>query len=176
MRMAAEEEGPVTPGGPSKALAVALDLAINGYARDLQLLGDGRIRPSALEQFPEFGSLPVCTWRLGEAWRLQFISALLALRDRIADGGSMHPVCVAQEIGLWGAIEIAEASDPTSCEWEDLREDLFQDTDFLLLFDPRSDGLASDPGAHSEMGFGNLEPHEWFEPFNNVAELLGNAG
>lgn len=83
------------------------------------------------------------------------------------------PSSVAEEIVLWYIVGLATESasdhgvDPQGL---DALEDLmFQDTDFLSLYDNAADGI-QDSEAGKMMGMGRLDFSEWFLPFNNAED------
>ena len=51
--------------------------------------------------------------------------------------------------------------------WDSVRQDLFQDNDLALLYDPALDGLENDPRMAGE-GIEMLHPDRWFTWFGNV--------
>jgi hypothetical protein len=94
---------------------------------------------------------------------------------------------VGEEVALWRILREAEASasegefqgyldrlptHPVDLNFEDLRDALYQDHDFLMLDDPSHDGIedADDPD-NRYLGIGdNLVPQNWFKTFLNMPE------
>ena len=65
------------------------------------------------------------------------------------------------EDNLYTAEELASVRD----KLEEIHDLAFEDHDVLMLFNARLDGLEEGPGAE-RMGFVNLHPRDWFEPFD----------
>lgn len=101
--------------------------------------------------------------RAGRRRALQAYGDLAAI---FKSGQLPRPACTAEEIALWLIIELAAAFEqdrdawptnwselrtipPTANDfnWDELREDLFEDHDFLMLYSPDLDGI-EDPLEH----------------------------
>jgi hypothetical protein len=88
---------------------------------------------------------------------------------------SSTPSSVAEEMLLWHMIDLAheraaEGGRAGSVEaMEFLRDALFQDTDFLFLFDPKFDGI-EESRMGEQLGVGHVHSSEWFLPFGNAQD------
>lgn len=113
------------------------------------------------------------------AWRRRFVAGFEHIADRLTapDDGAVLARCTAEEIALHLTINLAHdhwlndiVSPPAVWHLPDhgaqdeafvwMRDVLFEDHDFLMLFNPALDGieLDTDNGSH-------LLPANWFEPF-----------
>jgi hypothetical protein len=79
--------------------------------------------------------------------------------------------CVAEELALFALILQAQvfldlrelANDEQA--WSDFRDLVFEDEDFLFLFNPELDGIEETEWAREHAVFG-LKFNEWFQPFD----------
>ena len=69
---------------------------------------------------------------------------------------------------LWSTVIRQPAS--RDFDWPSLREDLFEDTDFLMLYAPELDGVDDpDDEVNQSLGIGeHLRPRDWFTPFGGA--------
>jgi len=82
--------------------------------------------------------------------------------------------CLAEELALRAildrAIDIAEERG-VEAAFGAVEDALFEDTDFLLLFDPAQDGIeGSDIGRY--LGIGSLGIDDWFRPFRGASDAV----
>lgn len=112
-------------------------------------------------------------------WRQRFVAAFKHIADRLAapDGDEVLARCAAEEIALYLTIDLAfdhwlnDMVSPAAVRhlphhgdqdeaflW--MRDVLFEDHDFLMLFNPALDGVELDRDGDSP-----LRPANWFEPF-----------
>jgi len=122
-------------------------------------------------------------------WRRQAVQSFDHLPADIRTLEIPIPRCTADEVALWlmldraSAIEedpdawpglwssiVKIASSPDDFDWPSLREDLFEDTDFLLLYAPGTHGIDDpDDEVHQSLGIGeHLRPQGWFTTFGGA--------
>lgn len=114
------------------------------------------------------------------AWRQQFGAGFDHLAGRLADvddDGDVLARCTGEEIGLHLAINLAERHlidgavfpaagchlrdhGPADRAFNRMREVLFEDHDFLLLYTPSLDGIETELDGNPL-----LHPRDWFIPF-----------
>lgn len=133
--------------------------------------------------------LPQQTEYQDDKWFQQLRLELEILRNRIAWGEAQSPAvltCTAHEVLMWAIIDEAEAlqihavmersgiADAAGIsrseydhDWEGPRSDLFEDHDFLMLRNPRLDGIASDTELIEWLGNDLLAPAQWFTEFRS---------
>ncbi|MFE6052878.1 hypothetical protein ACFQ6N_19145 [Kitasatospora sp. NPDC056446] len=162
------------------ALSVLADQAYD----DADELGDGVVRTGEDGTWGVFGRLPRLTWKQDHQWRRAFARACDDLSNDLEAGQQPEPTCPAEEM----ALHLALADAPSTRElledlpkhqalphhaddydWDACTDLLFQDTDILMLFSPRLDGIEDpDDTANQAMGIGDMRPAAWFKPFDNV--------
>ncbi|MGW7441948.1 hypothetical protein [Kitasatospora sp. NPDC054795] len=168
-------------------LHTALSLLAHEAYEDAEGLGDGRLVPDEHEgTWGVFPRLPKLTFATDLQRRRRFARAA----DDVARGRWPRPTCTAEELALYLAID--DASDSAD-ELEDNPDDtvadahstlpvhrddydfggctdmFFQDTDVLMLYSARFDGIEDPDGdANRQLGVGDLRARAWFEPFGNV--------
>jgi hypothetical protein len=162
-------------------LVCCLEVLASQYGDEVEDLGQADLTPTNASQY-NFGSLPISTWKLGQAWRENHLENIQELQQRVSETGGATPYNTAQEIILWEALSDAMTATvegvweevlgslPAHGDdylWVELRESLYQDQDFRLLFDPRHDGIENDK-ALAKLGFANLHPRDWFQTFANI--------
>jgi hypothetical protein len=152
--------------------------------------GRSDVEDDDLNQWLLFDRYPRITHSRDAAWRRRALQSYDHLVAAMNSGRDPHPQCTAEEMALWFMIELAEAFEQDRGEWptvwaeieefaasrddfnwDDLREDLFQDQDFLMLYSPELDGI-EDPanGFNAMMRIGPyLRPQDWFTPFGESA-------
>ncbi|MQS14786.1 hypothetical protein F7Q99_21605 [Streptomyces kaniharaensis] len=155
---------------------------------DADELGDGRLVPDEHEgNWGVFARLPKLTFDADLQWRRRFARAADDLADDLEHGRWPQPTCTAEELALHLALddardratELDEEDDsdthsmlpthPDDYDYGTCTEMFFQDTDVLMLYSPRFDGI-EDPDAdtNQQLGGGDLRAKAWFEPFLNV--------
>jgi hypothetical protein len=129
-----------------------------------------------------FGTYPRITHREGQRWRRQAARCYDDLAHDLEIGAWPRPTCVGEEIALWKIV--GEAEDPwmeevfaefidrlplhpADRDFDLLREVLFEDLDFQMLYDPSRDGIEDpDDPENRFLGIGdNLKPENWFQTF-----------
>lgn len=137
-----------------------------------------------------FDRYPRITHGRDAGWRRRALRAYGDLAAIINSGQFPRPGCTAEEMALWLIIELAAAFEqdrdawptiwselqalPATADdfnWDELREDLFEDHDFLMLYSPDLDGI-EDPLDHvnTQLRIGPyLRPQDWFTPFGESA-------
>ncbi|WP_395292871.1 hypothetical protein ACF9IK_04125 [Kitasatospora hibisci] len=137
-----------------------------------------------------FPRLPKLTFATDLQWRRRFARAADDLADDLEHGHWPQPTCTAEELALYLAIddardrvdELEDDPDETGVDTHNTlpthRDDydfgactdmFFQDTDVLMLYSPRFDGIEDPDGdANRQLGVGDLRAQSWFEPFGNI--------
>ncbi|MET8626309.1 hypothetical protein ABZW30_21570 [Kitasatospora sp. NPDC004669] len=172
-------------------LYTALSLLADEAYDDAEELGDGRLVPDEHEgSWGVFPRLPKLTFASDLQWRRRFARAADDLADDLERGHWPRPTCTAEELALHLAIddagdsadELGDDSDGTGHGTRSTlpvhRDDydfgactdmFFQDTDVLMLYSSRFDGIEDPDGdANRQLGVGDLRAQAWFEPFGNV--------
>ncbi|MFI9276164.1 hypothetical protein ACIGXM_36615 [Kitasatospora sp. NPDC052896] len=154
---------------------------------DAEELGDGRLVPDEREgNWGVFARLPKLTFGADLQWRRRFARAADDLADDLEHGNWPQPTCTGEELALHLALDDArdrvdELGDteadthhglPThrdDYEFDACTDMFFQDTDVLMLYDRRFDGIGDpDDDTNRQLGVGDLRAPAWFEPFGNV--------
>jgi hypothetical protein len=171
---ALEPEAPLT-ARTARILHVLLRRGATQVYDDLHVLGDdavGSVEAGELAVLPE---LPTLTYAKDALWRRQMARAFDDLADDLAAGRTPYPRCTGEAVALWLALEWApdyvryvatgtlapDQAGEGDDNWEELREVMFRDTDFLELYNPAMDGF-----EHTEeaifLGVENMNPKDWF--------------
>ncbi|MEU7042824.1 hypothetical protein AB0A77_17400 [Streptomyces varsoviensis] len=162
-------------------LCVLADQAYDDSAE----LGDRPLVPDEHDgHWGVFACLPKLTYAADLQWRRQFARAADDLAGDLERGQWPEPTCTAEELALHLAIRDAgdrgdegdaageRGSLPThryDYDFDMCSEMFFQDTDVLMLYSARFDGIEDPDGEHDQhMGIGDLRAAAWFEPFLNV--------
>ncbi|MFJ1754375.1 tetratricopeptide repeat protein [Kitasatospora sp. NPDC088134] len=176
-----------TPWQPTpRTLAVLLaNLEILGdMVHDaVEEAGDRRIKIKGPWHFV-LDQLPSQTWRMGAAWRRNFVRCFDDLAADIRSGGMPSPRCTGEEMALHIALEHASAmsqdepdlverfvegkpAEAGDYDWCECSELLFQGHDVLFLYDPWLSSVADPQSSLGQrMGVAYLQPEDWFEPFD----------
>lgn len=167
----AEDEGDdgwqLTPRTADALHDALSELAGDAY-NDVTRHGDALVDP-ADESWVMLQRLPRITYDQDAAWRRQIARAADDLRGDLEAGQWPQPRCTAEAVCLYLAITDAEAYeeahgeahedlDDDDYDWETCLDVLFDDTDFLTLFDPMND-------ADNDQAAGDLRPATWFTTF-----------
>lgn len=137
-----------------------------------------------------FDRYPRITHTRDAAWRRRALQSYDDLVAAMNSDRDPYPNCTADELALWFMIEMAAAFEqdrdawptvwssaaalpesPDDFNWHELRDDLFQDHDFLMLYSPDLDGI-EDPANQDNVTLGigpYLRPQDWFTPFGESA-------
>ncbi|MFD5565578.1 hypothetical protein [Kitasatospora griseola] len=164
------------------ALSVLADQAYD-HAEEL---GDRPVgRQEAEDGWEFFTALPPLTFAADLQWRRQMARAVDDLAGDLEQGKWPEPTCTAEEVALHLALRDApdylDEVEEYGTSHQDLpvhRDDydfemcgeiFFQDTDFLMLYSRRYDGIEDPDGdVNQQFGIGDLRTEAWFEPFQNV--------
>ena len=153
---------------------------------DLDILGEGSV--NEMETLV-LARLPNIVRNRPASWLAGFSRTCPDLIGDIDAGQDPRPRCTAEEFVL--SVTIARLEDLVSGNWavataavghvsetdhdfiwDAVRQDLFQDSDLGLLYDPALDGLESDPRLADE-GIEMLHPDRWFTWFGNADPRSG---
>ncbi len=102
------------------------------------------------------------------AFAKRFLVAFLTVTWKLKDPSGVH-VCAnqAEELALYALIQATQ--DALPLEIDDLsafQEAVYEDSDFLFLFDPAMDGIAQ-ALAPVDPSITAYDVKDWFEPFND---------
>lgn len=144
-----------------------------------------------------FDRYPRTTKGQDARWRDRALQSFEDLAADIDKLGTPVPRCTADEVALWLMLDLASGIEEEreawpelwtmvtelpahrhDFDWDSLRENLFEDTDFLMLYSPALDGL-DDPAdeVNQALGIGeNLQPQHWFTLFGGAAPRTRAAG
>lgn len=132
-----------------------------------------------------FGSLPPVTRCQDSTWRKQMARAFDDLAADLSSGTEVEPRCTGEEMALHLGIARAEALTKNrprflrehladlpehrrDFDWDACSDELFEDHDVLMLFDPALDGVEdSSSPVNQALGMVNLAPLDWFTPFDS---------
>ena len=165
MAMGASFDEEVLPPSHRLALADACDRLTDLGLDDLAavLHGDWPVADSTVAGFLPRRYLA----RYTPVFLKRFVVCLITVAWKLAQPGRVPLACVAEELAAWALIReagrVLEERDEAA-DFGLFTDDLYEDTDFLILFDPRLDGLeSSEVGAYLGMGYLGLK--DWFVPF-----------
>lgn len=165
MAMGASFDAEILPPSHRRALADACDRLIDLWLDELAAVthGDWPATDSAIAHALPRRYLLDYT----PTFAKQFFVCLVTVAWKLAQPGRVPLACVAEELAAWALIEEAELvleEEGVAADFGPFTDDLYEDTDFLVLFDPKLDGLeSSEVGAY--LGMGYLEHKDWFVPF-----------
>ncbi|MFE7194353.1 hypothetical protein [Kitasatospora sp. NPDC057541] len=184
-----EDEGCLWQLTPRTAdlLHTALTVLADEAYDDAEELGDNRLVQDDHEgNWGVFARMPKLTFAADLQWRRRFARAADDLADDLEHGRWPQPTCTAEELALHFALEDArdlreELGDTDDADHAALpvhRDDydfdactdmFFQDTDVLMLYDARFDGIEDPDGeTNRQIGMGDLRAEAWFDPFGDV--------
>ncbi|MFD8478199.1 hypothetical protein [Kitasatospora sp. NPDC059673] len=164
------------------ALSVLADQAYD----ETEDLGDRPLTAENRSAWDIFASMPKLTYRCDLQWRRRMARALDDLVGDLEKGDWPEPTCTAEELALHLALREApsyrdEVDDNDGhphhqlpvhrddYDYDACRDLFFQDTDVLMLYSARFDGIEDpDNDINRDLGIGDLRPAAWFEPFGNV--------
>ncbi len=112
--------------------------------------------------------------RYSGAFRRKFLVALLTVGYKLALPEPPVPflTCSAEELALYVLIEEAREglkANGTESDFSEFEDRAFQDDmDIGILYDMALDGV-EDTTVGDNMGYGNLQFDQWFEPFLNAS-------
>ncbi|WP_326811034.1 hypothetical protein OIE62_23115 [Streptomyces scopuliridis] len=160
---------------------------------DCEELGDRPVVPDEREgHWGVFTNLPKLTFAADLQWRRRFARAADDLAADLERGQWPEPTCTAEELALHLAIR--DASDRgdedhatgrhgrlpahrDDYDFDMCSEIFFQDSDVLMLYSARFDGIEDPDGETNQyMGIGDLRASAWFEPFLNVTARAPHRG
>jgi hypothetical protein len=148
---------------------------------ELEALGDSAISPPDDDlSWHVWSRYPPLTWGQDSLWRRYAVAAFRDLSRDLSRGVWPMPENAAEEMALWLIIDDAEdrvefvsgeisdfPAHPDDHTWEECRDALFHDHDFLLLFDPVTEraGDPEDPMHAIVPDIADYRPAAWFDPF-----------
>jgi hypothetical protein len=103
----------------------------------------------------------------------QFFVCILTVAWKLAQPSPTYLACLAEEMAAWAIIQEAEAEleqQGEEADFDPFIEDLFEDTDFLQLFDDANDGI-EETELGKVMGMTSLAFKDWFVPFRGHADV-----
>jgi hypothetical protein len=155
----------ILPADHVRALMNACDLLVDQCYDDLQYLDldDWDFSDCAMEQHLPSKYLPFYT----PLFARQFTVCVIVVAWKIAQLLPVPLSCVAEELAMNAVIETATwllEEDGKSPDFSALEDDIYEDMDFRVLFNPAQDGIEnSQVGAR--LGMGSLFFRDWFRPF-----------
>jgi hypothetical protein len=188
----------LTPLG-TRLLRAAAALWLEVAADELAAFGDDPYDRAAHGKDPGLSllaELPRICDHQNAAWRLAVVRAIAALEGDLEAGRAPLPRDTAEEVALSLILSLSEhilehlpeegevvaghevpgpgAFTPRHVDFESMRELLYQDSDFEMLYDEELDGI-EDPGNafNAAVGVGDKRPASWFATFGNLAERHG---
>lgn len=168
-------------------LSCALIIVADQCRMDIDDHGDQPVDPH--DSWQVFDELPRITWRQDTLWRSRFAQAARELAADLDHGRWPRPTCTAEEVALYIALDEAHAvcemaesdqqyaravigdlpTHPQDYDWDGCIDVLFQDTDFLFLYNNAADGIEDpDTDDNKHLGIGDLRAANWFETFLNM--------
>jgi hypothetical protein len=173
-----DAEWQLTPRTADALHSALCTLADEAYD-DIEEHGDQPVQPGDSD-WSVFDRLPRLSWRQDAQWRRQVARAADDLTGDLEAGQWPIPRCNAEELCLHLAVEDADGfiedrrhvelpKHDNDYDWGMCSEVMFQDHDVLLLDEGWADGIEDpDTEVNKATGIGDLRPHNWFRPFNNV--------
>lgn len=147
-----------------EALRSATAILLDRFFTDVSHLeGGGDFQDTAMAGYLPPIFLPKYT----SVFAKQFLICVAMVGWKLVQPEPSRLGCVGEELALHGIIEEAGAILEVRFLDADLgnfQELAFDDTDFLMLFEPAFDGI-EDSDIGSEMGVGHLAFEDWFKPF-----------
>jgi hypothetical protein len=160
---------------------------------DIDELGDDPITSD--DRVHTLSDYPRLTWNQDAVWRRQAARAFDDLGEDLLKGRWPTPRCIGEEMALYLILRAAPSAQadewftggglatnpfdavPEHSEdygWDTAKQVLFQDHDFLQLFNASLDGIEDpDDEMNRNLGMGDLRAHAWFKPFDNVERRDG---
>lgn len=158
------------------ALLRSIDLCIDhAFADVVALLSDGTWDDLLFlnEALPD---RPVYVERYTPLLAKEFLVCLITVAAKLTSRADIQLASVAEEMALYALIENASGpSGEEEFDFEDFIEEVFEDTDFLNLFDPELNGIQHMPAQRS-LGTANLDFEDWFRPFRDAVPVHPYAG
>jgi len=106
----------------------------------------------------------------------RFFVSFLTVGYKLAQPEPLVPLlsCTAEELASSIVIGLSEVNldeHGIKSDFGPFQEELYQDSDFNLLYQPEVDGI-EDSAEFSFMGIGLLRFEDWFIPFDNAATVV----
>jgi hypothetical protein len=114
---------------------------------------------------------PVYLARYTPLFAKQFLTCLLTVAWKLTSKEKIVLASVAEEMALHALIQNAQG--PTGEEefdFDDFIDEVFEDTDFLWLFDAEFNGIQHTP-AQATLRTANLDFDDWFRPFRDASPV-----
>ena len=143
------------------------------FSAFIELIDNYFISDQKGESLIEEGLPPKHRLRYTQLFLARFLASLLTVGYKLAQAEPPAPLlsCTAEELGCAMIVSLAEVhlgENGIKADFEMFEEEVYQDSDFQLLYRPEVDGIEDSP-EFSRLGIGNLRFDEWFEPFLNAA-------
>ena len=111
--------------------------------------------------------------RYNELFIQRFLASVMTVGYKLAQPQSSTPLlsCTAEELACGMIINLAEIhleENGVKADFGLFEEDIYQDSDFKLLYRADVDGIEDSP-EFAYLGIGHLRLEEWFLPFDNAA-------
>jgi hypothetical protein len=113
------------------------------------------------------------------AFAKRFLEALAVVYFKLFSDDSLRLDSTSEELALYALLRDAEGhaeSFGVEFDHEDYLDDLFEDTDFLILFSVEERMKRSNPELQRVLGEANMEFTAWFKPFRpTVLQQLASS-
>lgn len=167
----------------AEALHAELSLQSDMVYDDVEALGDDPVERDNGNYF--LSEFPRVTWGQSRKWRRELARACDDLVNDLEAGMLPRPRCTAEEVVLYLAIQGAPThveeylpehpedehhilpQHPDDYAWEACMDLLYEDHDFLFLYERRFDGIEDPEDETNQLLHigGSLRPESWFRPF-----------
>jgi hypothetical protein len=152
------------PSDHQEALLDAIDELTDEFFDDVaELLDEGSFAETTMGSFLPPRYLP----RYTPVFAKQFFVCLLTVAWKLRAPGAYALACTAEAIALDALIQTAESvmgAMGRRYDFDAFREVAYENEDYLLLFDPTGDGIATAEAGRNLVPT-NLEFSNWFRPF-----------
>ena len=122
------------------------------------------------------GMPPKYRQRYDELFLQRFFATFLTVGYKLALREPPAPLlsCTAEELPcaiMIGLAEVHLEEKGVKADFGGFEEEIYQDSDFKLLYQPDMDGIEDSP-EFSHLGIGLLRFDEWFIPFDNASTAV----
>ncbi|HZP95228.1 MAG TPA: hypothetical protein VFC31_02675 [Candidatus Limnocylindria bacterium] len=153
------------------ALLRGIDLSIDEGFDDVAALMRGKPWDELLFLNGALPDRPIYVQRYKPLFAKQFLVCLVAVAGKLTSGREFTLASVAEELALYTIIERATGpSGEEEFDFGDFIEEVFEDTDFLWLFDEKYNGIQHTP-AQNTLRTANLDFEDWFKPFRDAESV-----
>lgn len=149
-----------------EALRVSIALCIDQAFGDIASLLERDARWDELLFLPSaLPNRPFYVERYSPLFAKQFLVCLITVAAKLTSGRPFTLASVAEEMALYAIIENTEV-DEVEYDFDDFIDEVFEDTDFLFMFEEDTNGIQHTP-IQKALGSANLDFEHWFRPFRD---------